>query len=141
MIALAKQKIQGELPTADNLTTAMILRAENRTVTSVMNARSSHQLKEVLSAAYCRAGLIPPFEAVKNEKPDIDGESKMEETAKSMTEAMTTQTSMLAQKKNLMAQQPKVEHMTRVEKKVENQAKDILTCATSLRILQGSLGR
>ena len=114
MIAFAKQKIQRELPSADNLTTGMILRAENRTVTSVINARGAHQLREVLSTAYRRARLVPPFEEVKKEKTDGEGERKMEETAKHMTEAMTTQTNMLAQMVDLMAQQPKVEHMEKV---------------------------
>ena len=123
MITFAKQNIQKEIPIADDLTTAMILRAQNRTVTAVMKICSVHQTREVLSAAYRRAGLVPSFDVVKEEAGTKGPNEKRmnEESAKHIMEAMTTQTSMLAQVVDLMAGQAKVDHIEFLKEKMERQ--------------------
>ena len=57
MIVWAEDKISREVPGLNMLTVRMLLRAEQRTVSAVLHARSEAQTKEVIKAAYRRAGL------------------------------------------------------------------------------------
>ena len=57
MITWALQKIMKEVPHMNTSTANMLLRAENCTVTAVLNARSTSQLVEVLDAALRRVRL------------------------------------------------------------------------------------
>ena len=61
MISWAEQKVRTESPEAQGKTLSMILRAEPRTITAIMHAKSPSQTKEVIIAAYKRAGLPSPF--------------------------------------------------------------------------------
>ena len=57
MIVWAEDKISREVPGLNMLTVRMLLRAEQRTVSAVLHARSEAQTKEVIRAAFRRAGL------------------------------------------------------------------------------------
>ena len=61
MISWAEQKVRTDAPEAQGKTLSMILRAEPRTITAIMHAKSPSQTKEVIIAAYKRAGLPSPF--------------------------------------------------------------------------------
>ena len=57
MLVWAEDKITREVPGLNMLTVRMLLKAEQRTVTAVLHSRSPTQTREVLVAAYRRAGL------------------------------------------------------------------------------------
>ena len=57
MIAWAEDKVRRELPTLNPLTVTMLLKAEQRTMSAVLHTRSAAQTREVMAAAYRRAGL------------------------------------------------------------------------------------
>ena len=61
MMAWAMDKVRSHAPAAEGLTLKMILRAEGRTVTSLMNSKNPTQTKEIIIAAFRRAGLPNPF--------------------------------------------------------------------------------
>ena len=60
MIAWAMDKISRRFPHYNQSTVLMLLKAESRTVTAMLNCRSDIQLADVICAAYRRAGLQPP---------------------------------------------------------------------------------
>ena len=60
MIGWAQDRVARELPQLNQRTVRMLLRAEARTVSAVLHCKSTIQLKEVMMAAYRRAGMVPP---------------------------------------------------------------------------------
>ena len=65
----AQHKIQMHAPTVLGPNTNMLLKAEARTVTALMNSKSAAQTRQILVAAYRRAGLSDPFQAQSQEAP------------------------------------------------------------------------
>ena len=57
MLVWAEDKISREVPGLKMLTIRMLLKAEQRTFTAVLHSRSPVQTRQVLVAAYRRAGL------------------------------------------------------------------------------------
>ena len=57
MLSWAKDKVLEKMPELNPATVHFLLRAENRTVGAILNAKSSIQVKEVIYAAWKRAGL------------------------------------------------------------------------------------
>ena len=57
---LVLDRVRDDVPTASIKTVTMIFKAEYRTVTAVLNARSKFQTYQVIEAAYKRANLAPP---------------------------------------------------------------------------------
>ena len=57
MLVWAEDRIAREVQGLNMLTVRMLLRAEQRAATAVWHARGPAQTREVLVAAYCRAGL------------------------------------------------------------------------------------
>ena len=57
MIVWAEDKIRREIEGVNPLTVRMLLKAEQRTVSAILHTRSATQTREVLQAAYRRAGL------------------------------------------------------------------------------------
>ena len=57
MLGWAKDKVLEKVPELNPATVHFLLRAENRTVGAILNARSPTQVKEVIYAAWKRAGL------------------------------------------------------------------------------------
>ena len=104
MYGWAEQKIRDEAPEAQGKTIAMIMRAEPRTVTAIMHAKSPAQTKEVIIAAFRRAGLPSPFhplpQPVPPQNPNIEA----------MMHAMTEQTRILGEMALNLAETPKAEH-------------------------------
>ena len=64
MYGWAEQKVRDEAPEAQGKTLAMIMRAEPRTVSAIMHAKSPSQTREVIIAAFRRAGLPSPFHPI-----------------------------------------------------------------------------
>ena len=61
MRGFAIQKVEQEAAAAIGPTLNMILKAEARTITAILNAKTPTQTKEVIAAAFRRAGLPSPF--------------------------------------------------------------------------------
>ena len=57
MLLWVEDKIKREIPGMNLLTIRMLLKAEQRTVSAILHSRSAAQTKEILIAAYRRAGL------------------------------------------------------------------------------------
>ena len=55
-------KVEEQTPNAKKQTVSMLCRAENRTLMALLNAKSPAQTKQVLEAAYKRAGLRSPWD-------------------------------------------------------------------------------
>ena len=105
MIVWAEDKISREVPGLNMLTVRMLLRAEQRTVSAVLHARSEAQTKEVIKAAYRRAGLTM-------------GRGEHEETEALVTNDMTTalrqQTIIAGQIAERMATLPSIQDIMRL---------------------------
>ena len=77
MLIWAQQRIARDLPHANHTAIATLLRAENRTVCAVLNARSTLQVQEAVEAAWRRAGLpgvAVPRRAPEPSVPPADGD-------------------------------------------------------------------
>ena len=72
MLVWALDRVRDDVPTASIKTVTMIFKAEYRTVTAVLNARSKFQTYQVIEATYKRANLAPP---PKPEKSSADDKS------------------------------------------------------------------
>ena len=74
MLLWAEDKIKREVEGVNILTVRMLLKAEQRTVSAILHAKSPAQTKEVLQAAYRRAGLVmhPPQQEAQR-APSQDG--------------------------------------------------------------------
>ena len=68
MRGFAIQKIEKDAPVAIGPTMTMLLKAETRTITAILNAKSAAQTKEVITAAFRRAGLPSPFRGSAHEE-------------------------------------------------------------------------
>ena len=62
VMAWAIDKVRAHAPQAEGPTLKMLLKAEARTATSLMNSKSPPQTREILTAAWKRAGLQSPFD-------------------------------------------------------------------------------
>ena len=70
MLVWALDRVRDDVPTASIKTVTMIFKAEYRTVTAVLNARSKFQTYQVIEAAYRRANLAPPPKPEKSAADD-----------------------------------------------------------------------
>ena len=102
MIAWAEQKVRTDAPQAQGKTLTMIMRAEPRTITAIMHAKSPSQTREVIIAAYKRAGLPSPFHEEQQEKAEYDMQT--------VVNAMTEQTRMTSEMVRILQEVPKEAH-------------------------------
>ena len=102
MIAWALQKAAREAPQASQPTVQMICKAEMRTVMALMNARTPTQTRQVLEAAYRRAGLPSPFAREAAGAPNQQTPTSTDE----LKDMVTAQGSMIAVMSNLISQIP-----------------------------------
>ena len=102
MMAWADQKIRDEAPEAQGKTISMIMRAEPRTVTAIMHAKSPSQTREVIIPAFKRAGLPSPFHPIPQPSPTMELEPIMKAIAE-----QTTITDQIAQ---ILAEAPKAKN-------------------------------
>ena len=72
MMAWAVDKVRAHAPQAEGPTLKMLLKAEARVATSLMNSKSPTQTKEILNAAWKRAGLQSPFQPTAQQSPVCD---------------------------------------------------------------------
>ena len=61
MLVWALDKVAEQAPSVKKETVSMLCRAENRTLMALLNSKSAAQTKQVLQAAYRRAGLKNPW--------------------------------------------------------------------------------
>ena len=104
MLGWAEQKIRDEAPEAQGKTIMMLMKAEPRTATAIMHAKSPTQTKEVIIAAYRRAGLPSPFHAAPQPVPAPDPNFG------AMMSAMTEQTRLMGEIAVSLHDIPKQEH-------------------------------
>ena len=82
MLGWAQDRVAECCPNLPPSTATMLLKAEQRTVTSVLHARSSHQVGEVMAAALRRAGLSPisaqPAQQEHQPQPQPHGEQQQQ---------------------------------------------------------------
>ena len=102
MMGWAEQKIRDEAPEAQGKTMSMIMRAEPRTVTAIMHAKSPTQTKEVITAAFKRAGLPSPFHPI----PVPEREMERVDLQPVMS-AIAEQTTITAQIASILGEMPK----------------------------------
>ena len=99
MLVWAEDKVQREVPGLNVLTVRMLLKAEQRTVSAVLHSRSPSQTREVLIAAYRRAGLV--MQNTDNPQPHTEAIVTNE-----MTRALTQQTAITAEVADRLAASP-----------------------------------
>ena len=110
MMAWATDKVQRRVPCAVGPTLTMLMKAEARTITALMNSKSETQTKEIISAAYRRAGLTAPFEKkVKKKNMEMVGAID-KNLCDAMMTAMTNQTIITQEIATTMQLIPKTEH-------------------------------
>ena len=102
MMSWAEQKVRTDSPEAQGKTLTMIMRAEPRTTTAIMHAKSPAQTREVIIAAYKRAGLPSPFHGNKTEDKATD----MHE----VVEAIATQTKITSDVAKILKDVPRGKH-------------------------------
>ena len=61
MMHWAQHKLQTDVPTLVGPTSTMLLKAEARTISALLNSKSQAQTKQIMIAAYRCAGLQDPF--------------------------------------------------------------------------------
>ena len=127
----AMEKIQKDCPGCSTRTFSTLLRAEAKTMGSIMNSRSAAQTKQILTAALKRAGLeryaedLLPGSQVAG---DVDTREHMEPLADSVKQAqeimkrqlddlvraMTTQTSLTGDIAHVLAQKTTVQDIVNI---------------------------
>ena len=102
-IAWAHQRASEAIPAASAQTLTVLLKAEFRLSTAVMQAKTLDQVRHCVAAAYRRAGLVPPpgTPGAPSEVPDGPNEKEEEPDTKfwiaQMASAVTTQTGILTE--------------------------------------------
>ena len=125
MIMWAEDKVSREVPGLNTLTVRMLLRAEQRTVSAVLHARSATQTREVMCAAYRRAGLNIDGPAAPANPPD--------RAHQDLATALAQQTIIAGQIADRLAQSPTNNDFIRLLEATQGQARanDILIEQTS----------
>ena len=80
MHAWAFQRVSREFPSINAATLNILLRAEARTVTAVLNSRSTMQLASVIDAALRRAGL-PPMQPTPQQQQENEQDQAQQQDA------------------------------------------------------------
>ena len=135
MLMWAEDKISREVPGLNMLTVRMLLRAEQRTVSAVLHARSATQTREVVNAAYRRAGLCMDnmaTQAQENDRVTLD-----------MTTALAQQTYITGQIAGRLNEVPTNQDFIRLLEATQQQSRAndiivdqiarIMTCLLALR--------
>ena len=102
MIAWAEDKIRREIQGVNLLTARMLLKAEQRTVSAILHTRSAAQTREVLHAAFRRAGLDMEPTHVQHAEPQREDNRDLAH----MTQALLNQTTITTQIADRLAAMP-----------------------------------
>ena len=108
----AEDKIKREIPGLNILTIRMLLKAEQRTVSAILHSRSIAQTKEILIAAYRRAGL-----SFDQAPPPTESHGDLGE----MTRALMGQATICSQIANQLAAMPTNQDFLRLLEAVNRQ--------------------
>ena len=126
MTVWAEDKVSREVPGLNMLTVRMLLRAEQRTVSAVLHARSEAQTKEVICVAFRRAGLT--MGAGAHEEIDM--------VSLDMTTALRQQTEITGQIANRLAGMPTNHDVVRLLKAAQaHNAADATIMEQIMRIM------
>ena len=131
MTGWAEQKIRDEAPEAQGRTIAMIMKAEPRTVTAIMHAKSPAQTREVITAAFKRAGLPSPFHPIPS--PQQGGGTNEE-----VMQGIMEQTRITADIAALLAEIPKRDHYDQL---VQHMAEAQKSYVAAVEALANSVAR
>ena len=137
MLGWAEQKVRDEAPEAQGKTIMMLMRAEPRTATAIMHAKSPTQTKEVIVAAYRRAGLPSPFHAMPQPTPAPDP------NVHAMMNALTEQTRLMGEIAVSLHDIPKNEHykqlMTHMNEAQQSYVRAVESLAKSVARLEHTM--
>ena len=132
MHAWAMQKSTEQLPHANAATLSMLFKAEARTVSAVMHAKSTTQLTEVINAALRRAGL-PPLSDTQQQASSS--------SADYLIASLDTQTRMTSQLLQASASQPTAENYMQMVEAFKLQTEAQTKAVESLAMVVGRLER
>ena len=117
MITWAQDKVRREVPGLNPLTVTMLLKAEQRTISAVLHAKSPNQTREVIGAAYRRAGLLMQQDGPPTERPQQEDESLV-----GMRQAMLQQVTITGQIADRLQASPTNEDFLRLLESVHAQS-------------------
>ena len=127
MISWANDKVQEHAPQVMGPTLNMLMRAETRTVTALLNSKNQHQTKEIITAAYRRAGLDPPFGAPKQSSSQLSSAFETD-----FIKAMTNQAIITQQIAEALSEIPKKEKHDMMDKFMRDTQESYITAVKSL---------
>ena len=131
MIGWAQDRISRELPHLNQRTVRTLLRAEARAVSAALQCKSTLQLREVMTAAYKRAGMISPGHEPGQEEPQSDGEAQQAQSSHQQTPTVPIQHSSASQREQDIPWLPAVQALTTACAEATGQAN-----ATAMTVLK-----
>ena len=127
MISWANDKVSQHAPHVMGPTLNMLMRAENRTVTALLNSKNANQTKEIITAAYKRAGLESPFGASRSAPSSVSREFEND-----VIKALHNQTVITQQIATTLQHIPTTEHHAAMDKFMKDTQESYISTVKAL---------
>ena len=129
MIGWANDKVTAHAPFLLGPTLNMLMRAESRTVTALLNSKNANQTKEIVAAAYRRAGLDSPLtDSARAAKTSVVTSAFETDFIK----ALHNQTVITQQIATTLQEIPKTEHHAKMDALMRDTQESYVTAVTAL---------